>query len=115
MLLGIIGLSGLIALAGCGVRSIEKVDGTKTTELFVGPPTTITCAKNRTVSGRIRSAGLFATTAGGGFGLAEQTFLCGSGECHLAVWPKSANDLEQTLRTIEKINQKCIEFIEGHS
>lgn len=103
-----------MTLAGCGVRSIEYGNGIKVTELFFGPPTTVSCESGRTVSGTIRSAGVFGTADSGGFGFSEQMFLCGYGECHLAVWPNATADLTQVIKRVEEINQDCINALEAN-
>lgn len=110
--LGSIAAISFGALAGCGLRSIEYGDGSKITELFIGAPTRIDCEAGRTVSGTIRSVGLFGATNGGGLGFSEQDFLCGSGECHLAVWPNDTADLQEIMERVEATNKDCIEALE---
>ena len=112
---GCIVLLTVAAVPGCGVRSVEFPDGSRISEAFFGPPSSIECGPDRTVSGTIRSAGLFGTTGGGGFGLSEQMFMCGSGDCHLAIWPDESADLDKVSKRLEAINQLCIEAMEANS
>ena len=105
-------VASCVTLLGCGIRTVEYADGRTLTETFVGPPTMIRCKPDQTVSGTIRSAGIFGTTTGGGFGLSEQMFMCGGGECHLAVWPKESEDLDQVVDRVQEINQDCIAVLE---
>lgn len=97
-----------VLTAGCGLREVTFRDGTSTTELFLGPGTTVSCTADPGVSAEVTTLGLWWEARGGGLGYHSGRYQCGSPECQVVIWADENFDPERLRSAFGGIENVCI-------